>query len=302
MGDVQAGFTDNFAYGTISLITNNYTELVPDGSSATAVYADELIVPSGATLNLNGLHIYVRGEQIGAQAAIVDGTVTLVAGGGAIAKNTAVPADLVNVGEQDDWSFFGFRGRDGHDRRRPGLKRSPGRSIASARVGDRQPAGPSPATCSQRSPTPRRAPARAWRSATSRSRPRAPTRSRSRRRRRRRCPTPTLGQSDSTGFYQMEIYDVTPEVNPLVLGQAETGTVDGPFGVADWTFSGTANELVRLSTAVADAGIEFNLTGPGSYSVTGLTQGQEITLPSSGDYVLSVDGTGTSGINYQVRA
>ena len=67
-------------------------------------------VPDGATLNLNGLHLYVRGEEIGSLATIFNGTVTLVPGGGPMTKNTAVPADMTNVGEEDDWTFFGFAG------------------------------------------------------------------------------------------------------------------------------------------------------------------------------------------------
>ena len=47
-----------------------------------AIYANELIVPSGATLNLNNLHIYVRGDQIG--GTIVGGSVTIVPAGGSL--------------------------------------------------------------------------------------------------------------------------------------------------------------------------------------------------------------------------
>ena len=38
------------------------------------MYANELIVPAGATLNLNNLHLYVRGDQI--SGTFVGGTVT----------------------------------------------------------------------------------------------------------------------------------------------------------------------------------------------------------------------------------
>ena len=81
LGAVQAGFVNNFAYGTISLTSNTSVELVDQSHNTTstspeAVYANELIVPSGATLNLNNLHLYVRGDQI--SGTIVGGTVTVV--------------------------------------------------------------------------------------------------------------------------------------------------------------------------------------------------------------------------------
>ena len=69
LGAIQAGFENNFAFGTLSLASNTYAKLVDQshnstGTGAEAVYANELIVPGGATLDLNGLHVYVRGAQI----------------------------------------------------------------------------------------------------------------------------------------------------------------------------------------------------------------------------------------------
>ena len=92
LGAVQAGFVNNFAYGTISLTSNTYLELIANGNGGKAVYANELIVPSGATLQLNGLNLYVRGEQIGSNAIILNGTVTPVPGGGPLQKNTPTPS------------------------------------------------------------------------------------------------------------------------------------------------------------------------------------------------------------------
>ena len=113
LGAVQTGFVDNFAYGTISLTGNTSAELVDQshnsGSpSAEAVYADELIVASGATLNLNNLHLYVRGDQI--SGTVLGGTVTVVPAGGSIALATPTPAALSPAGAIDDWTFFGTAG------------------------------------------------------------------------------------------------------------------------------------------------------------------------------------------------
>ena len=82
LGLSQAGFVNNFAYGTISLTSGTSVEVVDlshntSTSSPEAVYADQLIVPSGATLNLNNLDFYVQNAQIA--GTIVGGTV-LIAG------------------------------------------------------------------------------------------------------------------------------------------------------------------------------------------------------------------------------
>ncbi len=74
MGNVTAGYTNNFDYGTLKLTANTYVELVDQsanspGNAPNAVYVNNLIVPSGATLNLNGLHLY-------AVSATVAGTIT----------------------------------------------------------------------------------------------------------------------------------------------------------------------------------------------------------------------------------
>ena len=69
LGNVAAGFNDNFAYGTLELTANTYVELVDNaanspGDAPEAVYVNTLIVPAGATLNLDGLHLYAQTEQI----------------------------------------------------------------------------------------------------------------------------------------------------------------------------------------------------------------------------------------------
>jgi Malectin domain len=81
MGATPAGFINNFAYGTLSLPNATYVELVDQSqnsgsSQPEAVYADKLVVAAGATLNLNGLHLYVGSEQVA--GTIVGGTVTVV--------------------------------------------------------------------------------------------------------------------------------------------------------------------------------------------------------------------------------
>ena len=68
-----AGFTHNFAYAYLALNDNSYVRLVDDahnsnGTGVESSYVNELDIPSGSTLDLNGLNAYVRTIQ-------VDGTV-----------------------------------------------------------------------------------------------------------------------------------------------------------------------------------------------------------------------------------
>ena len=81
LGATPAGFINNFADGTLEIATGGYHELVDQSrnsgsSQPEAVYAYNLVVEPGATLNLNGLHLYVGSEQVA--GTIVGGTVTVV--------------------------------------------------------------------------------------------------------------------------------------------------------------------------------------------------------------------------------
>src|ERR1035441_6716486 len=80
LGNVPNGYVHNFGYGTISLASGAQVTLVDQYTNSAeppheSVYTTSLIVPSGSTLNLNGLHLYASLTQIG-------GTVT----GGAVSQ------------------------------------------------------------------------------------------------------------------------------------------------------------------------------------------------------------------------
>jgi hypothetical protein len=84
LGAVQSGFNNNFAYGILSLANNTYVKLVDlsdnaAGAGAEAVYVKKLVVPGGHTLDLNGLHLYVR-DASQVAGTILNGTVTQVTG------------------------------------------------------------------------------------------------------------------------------------------------------------------------------------------------------------------------------
>ena len=217
LGAVQAGFVNNFAYGTISLTANTSVELVDQSHNTTstkpeAVYANELIVPAGATLNLNNLHLYVRGDQISGTVAGRDGHVVPV--GGSLALNTPTPGTLTPAGAVNDWTFYGTAGESITIQLNPGGGGSnPAvsptlnwgqvallRLRAAARW--RRPAAP--------------ARARSRRSAGSPCRPAAPTRSRSQAPPGRR-PAPATTSSRPTTS--------RPTSSTLTVNQQENGTI-----------------------------------------------------------------------------
>ena len=78
LGNISAGFENNFAYGTLIVGPNDYVELVDQsdnspGSGAEAVYTNSLVVPSGSTLDLNGLNLYALNAQVA--GSITGGTI-----------------------------------------------------------------------------------------------------------------------------------------------------------------------------------------------------------------------------------
>ena len=118
LGASRPGSSNNFAYGTISLTANTSVELVDQSHNTTsanpeAVYASELIVPTGATLNLNNLHLYVRGDQI--SGTIVGGTVTVVSVGRTDRPEYADARDAHPGGRDQELDVLRHGGRIDHD-------------------------------------------------------------------------------------------------------------------------------------------------------------------------------------------
>ncbi len=132
LGDIPAGFQQNFAYDTLELSGNTYLELVDNsvnspGNAPEALYVNHLIVPAGTTLNLNGLNLYihtanVQGTILG--GAIITGEVysdsnssgTLTAGDSGLAgwtvtlTNTSTNATYTTVTDSNgDYAFAGIQ-------------------------------------------------------------------------------------------------------------------------------------------------------------------------------------------------
>ena len=66
-------------------------------------------MPTGSTLDLNGLHLYARATQIGGN--VINGSISIIQGGGPVVQATLTPGTIASSGEIDDWSFFGRAGQ-----------------------------------------------------------------------------------------------------------------------------------------------------------------------------------------------
>ena len=107
-----AGFTNNFAYGTLILGSNTYVQLVDQSQNSTAgghnaLYVNSLVIPAGSTFNTNGLNVYARYVQ---RDGTVIGTINQIADAGPLALDSPTPGTIGMQGELDPWTFFGRAG------------------------------------------------------------------------------------------------------------------------------------------------------------------------------------------------
>ncbi|WP_341348910.1 RHS repeat-associated core domain-containing protein [Syntrophorhabdus aromaticivorans] len=289
LGSDASGFTRNFAYGTLILGNNTYLKLVDlsnnaPGMTPEALYVNSLIVPSGTTLDLSGYHLFARATQV---SGTIVGAMTQIADSGDLTLATPTPGVISIAGELDEWNFYGREGRS--------ITAVVNTAPLSPNLGWAQ------VTLLDASST-----ILATKSSTAsgqvltlddialpsdgnyRLQIRAPQ-----------------GHLTSTGNYQVAAWDVTADVSPLVLNQQRMGTIETPYSVDRWTFSGIAGQQVRLDFINASgSGIAFDLKGPDSWTgFSGLTNDSDlIVLPSPGSYTLTAHGTGgVYGTTYAFR-
>ena len=101
-------------------------------------------------------------------------------------------------------------------------------------------------------------------------------------------------RDSSTGNYVLSAYNVTPNTYSLSVNQTTTGTIRGAYGVDEYSFTASANQQVELDVKSAAGGnVTFSLTGPAAPSFRASRPTPvPFTLPSSGTYVLTVQGNG----------
>jgi hypothetical protein len=107
LGADGTGFVGNFAYGKLALTKTTYVKLVDQtnnaaGAGIEAVYVNTLVVPSGTTMDLNGLHLYTRTVQVNGQ--IKNGQVTQVPGNAPVTKPD-IQLKLANGQLDVSWSI-----------------------------------------------------------------------------------------------------------------------------------------------------------------------------------------------------
>ncbi len=283
LGNVVAGFQNNFAYGTLALGNGTYVKLVDNsqnvpaaGTKADALYVNALVVPSGCTLNLNGLNVYARQTQI--NGTIVGGTVAHLPAAGPLLFNSPAPGDLSQPGQVDAWTFYGQAGQTVAVVVNTGSSGSlnplePTLNYAQARVLDPSGKVVASGTNTQAGSDVTLSGISLAANGTYQVQVQAPP-----------------AQSGATGNYLVTEWDANTHANVLNLGETENGNLNSPYSVDQWNFSAPAHETVQFNLVNSSSpAVEFALTGPNGYTAFSgqMTSSGLIALPTEGNYTLT---------------
>ena len=298
LGAVAAGFQSNFAYGTLSVVSNGYVKLSDLAHNASpagteAVYADQLVLASGATLDLNNLHVYVHAAQVDATARVLNGAVTVLPSGGPLTLGTPTSAALTAAVPTNDWTFYGAAGQVITVQLNPNGNAYPLALMPQLRWGQATlltPGGTSLRTGSSASDG-------ALVTLSNITLPSDGTYT-------VRVQAPE-GHASSVGNYVLAAYTVKTTVRPLTVNQQYSGFIADLYAMDKWTFSGTAGQQVRLHVVNSGGNVKFALTGPAEPPVfSGLTGDSPlVNLPANGNYVLTVESSGgaTGGYSFELQ-
>ena len=94
------------------------------------------------------------------------------------------------------------------------------------------------------------------------------------------------------------------DVSPVVFNQQYYGAIESVYAEDQWTFSANANQQVRFNLIGSNnSGIKFRLQDPNGYvGFSSVSDSSSlITLPTSGNYILSASGGGVNVGNYSFR-
>jgi RHS repeat-associated protein len=288
LGATNTGFENNFAYTRLTLANNTYVKLVnlatnSGGTGPEAVYASEVVVPNGCTLDLNGLKLYSRVTQI--NGTILGGSIAQVPLGGQLYLGQTTPATIATSGDLDEFVFFGRANQTITVAVSTGAASLPVPlppflnyaqvslldSTGAVLLSNSNSVGGGPVTLLN-------------------------------------VPLPADGnyrvqvragpqQSNAIGNYEITVWITTPKVATLVLGQQANGLLETPYAVDQWNFSATAGQEVRLDVLNASApGLAFRLNGPNGFiGFSNLTSSSDpVLLPATGSYTLQASGLGTA--------
>lgn len=282
-GTNTAAFTGPFAYGTLVLGNNTYVRLVDvsdnaPGTAAEVLYVNSLVVPPGCTLDLNGLGLKTRAAHL--SGAVTGGSITQVPDSGPLTQGTPASGALALAGELDEWTFFGRAGQAYTIAVDTGSANvlAPKLDWAEASLLDPTGAIVTRGSNTVAGQTLTLAEAELPMDGTYRIHVR-----------------PSASQPSATGNYQITLWQVTPDVAPLVLNQPCHGRIETPYSVDRWTFSAVAGQQVQFDLINASAqSMAFSLHGPaGAVVFTNLIGDSGLlNLPADGGYTLTASGTG----------
>ncbi len=291
LGNVPLGYETNFAYGTLELggsVNVTLVDASDNSPGSEALYVDNLIVRVGTTLNLSGLNIYVHSAQI--SGTVTGGTIAQTpTTKGPLTLSSLTPSTLAQ-GAADEWTFFGRQNQTmiavvetgGGGVPVPQLGFAEARLLDSLGTvlaqGSNTVAGQPVVLPDVLLPV----------AGTYRLEIRAPA-----------------NQPASSGNYRVVVWEVTPDIAPLVLNDTHRGQIETPFSVDRWTFSAVAGQQVRFDLVAASApGVAFTLRGPSGWvGFSNLVNDSSlVTLPVDGSYTLSAfNSGGAANIAYSFK-
>jgi RHS repeat-associated protein len=286
-GATGAGFGNNFVYDQLVVGNNTHVRLVDQSHNAAAagvesLYVNTLVVKSGATLDLNGLHVYARDTQVG--GTVIGGVVTTLPPGGPIVPNTPTPGNIAVAGQIDDWTFFGRGGQSISVVGNPGngspAPLAPNLDYAEVSVID--PSGNVVASGSSANSGVVVSLLGVALTADGTYHVHVQA---------------SAGQAGATGHYVLSVNDAPVNVRALVLGQQVVGQIATAYSVDRWTFSALANTSVQFQWLNAAGPLQFKLSGPGGWTgFSALTGSSDpVTLPTTGTYTLDASSAGEQG-------
>jgi RHS repeat-associated protein len=287
-GNVVAGFTHNFVYNQLTLANNTYVRLVDNfqnvaQAGAEALYVNALVVPAGCTLDLQGLHVYVRQDQIAGK--ILNGSISQLTtngspSGGPLNLGTTAPGNLTTASQVDNWTFFGRAGQSITVVVNTGTAGSltpllqPYLNLAQVSLVDAN---------SNVLATNHNTQSGTDVTLAGVSLPADGV-----------YTVQVQGVGGSTGNYEIAATDSTTRTMPLNVNETVNGLIDNPYRIDLWTFSAAAGQQVQFNLVnEANPGVVFDLTGPNGYTAfTGRSSSSApITLPALGSYVLKAYST-----------
>ena len=307
LSDRDEGFVDNFAHSTIELAGSTYVQLVDlsdnaPGDDPEALYVHSLIVPAGTTLDLNGYNVYCRATQItGHIDKSNGGELVQIPDSGSLVQGTPTPGEISEAGQLDEWHFFGQKDLLATVAVNPGTSGiapplPPRLGYAEVTLLDADDNILATASGTSNGQTVSLSNVQLPADGTYRIQIRA-----------------AAGHLANTGNYTVTVYDVTPDVSPILLNQQVFGQIENPYSVDLWEFSAAANTQIRFDLlAMASSNIVFDLTLPDPATPGGepLWTGFDgigadsglVTLPEAGEYVLTARGLAVqSGGSYSFK-